>query len=283
MHELIYYSLVILVFIRLVGLIVSVDFYYDSRSKTYIYSALGWGLWIITGIFPLISNFTANQTQIEFFLLMNLILGPLALTFLITSLSSYYINISHIKILIFSLILTIFPLIIYFTLGFDFVSAYTRIYQFIIIFLLFLLPILRFSNFKEKIGKSIRWYYLMCLSIFLFVPLVILTILNNANFNLFQSEDIFFIILIYTSIIIMTILVITFMIHLEYNISYEHKKDLKDKYSHDLGNILQAIESSHFITSSNNNIDKENLLEAENIIKKKFREASETLKEIRKL
>ena len=91
------------------------------------------------------------------------------------------------------------------------------------------------------------------------------------------------IIISYLSIIITTILIITFIIHLEYNITYEKKKDIKDKFSHDLGNILQAIESAHYLTRKNEKMVKNNSLEAENIIKKKFREASETLKQIRKL
>jgi len=143
MHELIFYSIFILVFIRTVGLIVSVDFYYDSRSETYIYLALGWGLWVMAGIFPLLSEVADNQMQKEFFLLMNHILGPLALTFLLSGLSSYYINISTLRILVFSIILTVFPLIVYFILGLDFVSIYTRLYQFSIIILMFLGPIFR--------------------------------------------------------------------------------------------------------------------------------------------
>ncbi|MFX1444128.1 MAG: hypothetical protein ACFFHV_11985 [Promethearchaeota archaeon] len=283
MHELIFYSLIILVFIRVIGFIVSVDFYYDTKWETYIYSALGWSLWTIAGIFPLLSEVTTNQMQKEFFLLMNHILGPLALTFLIITLSSYYLNISRPRILLFSLILIVFPIIIYFTLGLEFVSIFARIFQFFIIILMCLLPLFKFKNFKARIGKSIRWYYLICISIILYIPLVTLNIINNANFRFFQSESILLIMIVYTSIIIMTILIIAFMIHLEYNVSVEQKKKLKDKYSHNLGNVLQAIESARFLTEKKKSMDNNSVLEVEDIIEKKFREAAEILEEIRKL
>ncbi|MFX1339899.1 MAG: hypothetical protein ACFFDK_14910, partial [Promethearchaeota archaeon] len=221
--------------------------------------------------------------QKDFFLLMNHILGQLALKFLIITLSSYYLNISPPRILHFSLILIVFPIIIYFTLGLEFVSIFARIFQFFIIILMCLLPLFKFKNFKARIGKTIRWYYLICVSIILYIPLVTLNIINNANFRFFQSESILLIMIVYTSIIIMTILIIAFMIHLEYNVSVEQKKKLKDKYSHNLGNVLQAIESARFLTEKKKSMDNNSVLEVEDIIEKKFREAAEILEEIRKL
>ena len=282
MHELIFYSIIILIFIRLVGFIVSIDFYFDSKSKTYIYFILGWGLWTITGIFPLLTVISDNQIQKEFFLLTNAIFGSLAITFLMTGIASYYINISKLKILLLSTFLTVFPLILYLTLGRDFVLIQTMLFQFFVIILGFLLPIFRFKNFKERIGRSIRWYYLTFISILIYIPLIILNIINNADVGLFQSESIHLIISIYTSIIITTILIIAYMIHLEYNAQCKQKSDLKDKYSHELGNIMQAIFTSYDIMKTKREPKKE-VVELETILEKKLNEASKLIREIRKI
>jgi len=283
MHDLVLFGMIILSIIRLIGVIVSVDFYYDSKSKTYIYFCIGWSLWALSLIFLIFSANVNNQILQEFFQFMNYTLGPIAILFILAGLSSYYLKVNSSKLITFLLFLIVFPLIVFFTMGLNFVYIFSRIFTFLSYIIFYLLPVIKLKNFKEKVGKSIRWYYLSCFSIIYYIPLSIILSLDGESYGLYQSEDITTIILAYIPIILTTILLIAFMIHLEYNISYQHKKDLKDKYSHDLGNILQAIEPAHFITSSNNNINKENLFEAENIIKKKFREASDTIKEIRKL
>lgn len=283
MNELVVLGILILIFIRIIGLIVSVDFYYDTKSKTYIIFIIGWSLWIISGIFPLLYQLENNQSQKEFFLLMNYIFGPLSLLVLLTGLSSFYLKISQSKLMYFSLILIITPLIVYFTLGLIFVSIFSRIIFFFSFLILFLLPNFKFKSFKEKIGKSIRWYYLICVSIAIYIPITISLLINNEFFGVHTIENNQVITISYVSIIITTSFIIAFIIHLEYNITYEQMKDLKDKYSHNLGNILQAIESAHSLTRLDDTLDNNSLLEVENIIEKKFREASKTLKEIRKL
>ncbi len=283
MNDLVFFGIIILILIRLIGIIVSVDFYYDSRSKTYIYFGIGWSLWFTVLIFVILSEIASNQMLEEFFLLMNYILGPVAMLLILTGLSSHYIKISPFKIVAFLIFLIITPLIVYFAIGLNFVYMYSRIVSFSSYFILFFLPIIKLKNFKEKIGKSIRWYYLICFSILFYIPLSIFLLINNESYGLFQSEDVIIIILAYIPVILTTILIIAFMIHLEYNISYEQKKALKDKYSHNLGNILQAIEGAHFLTKEKKNLDNNSILEVENIIEKKFKEAAEMLKEIRKL
>jgi len=283
MNELLVLGILILFFIRIIGLIVSVDFYYDTKSKTYIIFIIGWSLWIISGIFPLLYQLANNQSQKEFYLLMNYIFGPLSLLILLTGLSSFYLKISQSKLISFSLILIVTPLIVYFALGLIFVSIFSRIIFFLSFFILFLLPNFKFKVFKEKIGKSIRWYYLICVSIAIYMPISIFLLINNEFFGIYTIENNQIIIISYVSIIITTSFIIAFIIHLEYNTTYEQMKDLKDKYSHDLGNILQAIESAHSLTRLDDKLDNNSLLEVENIIEKKFREASKTLKEIRKL
>ncbi|MFX0142391.1 MAG: hypothetical protein ACFFDN_52610 [Candidatus Hodarchaeota archaeon] len=280
MHELIFFSMFLLVLIRIIGVIVSVNFYYESKSNTYIYHTIAWCFWVIAGIAALISAITINQTQEDFFLLVNYILGPIAIFFVGSGLSSYYIEISSNKIKIISVILITLPLIFNFSLGIVPVALYARIFQFFGIIVMFLLPFLKYKTFKKRIGKSIRWYYLTCSSILLYIPLAILSMISSIGS--FQSQDIAIISGAYSSIIIMTILLIAFIIHLEYTTSNKQQYQLKDKYSHDLGNILQVIYSSADLFKrivKVENIDKDKL----DLIERKCKEASKLINEIRNI
>jgi len=270
----------LLVLIRIIGFIVSVDFYYESKSNTYIYFTFSWSLWVIAGITALLSAITPDQLQENLLLLFNYILGPLAIFFLGSGLSSYYIEIDLKKIELTSVVLLSFPLVIYFIFGIIPVGFYARISQFFGIIAMFSLPFLRYKSFKRRIGKSIRWYYLTCFSMILYIPLTILNMLTTTGS--FQSQDIALIIAAYASIIMMTILVIAFIIHLEYTITTKQQSQLKDKYSHNLGNIMQVIYSSADLFKrvvEVENIDKIKL----DLIESKCKEASKLINEIRNL
>jgi len=282
MHELISFSMFLLVLIRSLGLIVSMNFYYESKSRTYIYFSIGWILWILAGIIALLSAITTINMVENVFLLMNYLLGPMSIFFLVSGLSSYYIDISHNKIKLISVVLLIFPLIIYFSVGITLVALYTRIFQFLGIILIFVLPFFKYNIFKKKIGKSIRWYYLICFSIVIYIPIAIFSMKNSLFTGLFQSQDITIIVSAYSSIFIMTILIIVFIIHLEYTITSEQENQLKDKYSHKLGNIMQVIYSSADLfkrISKSENIEKDKL----DLIERKCKEASKIINEIRDL
>ncbi|MFX1419981.1 MAG: hypothetical protein ACFE9N_13770 [Promethearchaeota archaeon] len=282
MHELIFFSMFLLVLIRLIGVIVSVNFYYESKSNTYISFTIGWSFWVIAGIFALLSGIVNNQAIENLFLIINYIFGPLAIYFLGSGLSSYYIELFLKKNMLISVILIVLPLIFYFTLGIVIIGLYARISQFFGIIAIFLLPFLRYDSFKKRIGKSIKWYYLTCFSIILYIPLTILSMITSGYSGSFQSQDIMIIIGGYTSIIIMTILVIAFIIHLEYTITTKQQYQLKDKYSHNLGNIMQVIYSSADLFKKIvklEDIDKNKL----DLIEEKCKEASKLINEIRNL
>ena len=77
------------------------------------------------------------------------------------------------------------------------------------------------------------------------------------------------------------ILLINLFIHLEYGITFTQKYGLKDKYSHNLGNIMQAISGAAFLI--NDNLDENQVLELKDLIQSKTKEASNLIDEIREL
>ena len=72
------------------------------------------------------------------------------------------------------------------------------------------------------------------------------------------------------------------LVHIEYVISSRQKVELKDIYSHDIGNILQVIYSSSDIIEKITTIDSEEE-EKLTLIKTKCKEASKIINEIRNL
>ena len=72
------------------------------------------------------------------------------------------------------------------------------------------------------------------------------------------------------------------MIHLENSRSYHSNYQLKDKYSHDLGNIMQVIVSLIPLLQENESIGEERDSTME-LLNQKCEEASDMITEIRTL
>ena len=81
--------------------------------------------------------------------------------------------------------------------------------------------------------------------------------------------------------ILITIIILIHSIHLEYDISKIQKYKLRDKYSHDLGNLIQVIYSATDLTNVNGDLTKDKTENLE-IIQKKCEEAAKLIKEIKK-
>ena len=140
----------------------------------------------------------------------------------------------------------------------------------------------KLKKFKDFIGKSIRWYFITCGIIIGFLPISFFIFIQGEGYGLYNTDKILLIILNYSIGIVTHILLIVFLIHLEYNISIERQNQLKDKYSHNLGNIMQVIYSSadlfkRIAKIENDDEDKLNLIET------KCKEAANLINEIRKI
>ena len=78
-----------------------------------------------------------------------------------------------------------------------------------------------------------------------------------------------------------TIALIIYSIHIEYDISKIQKFKLSDKYSHDLGNLIQIISSAAILTNIDKGLSKEKV-ENLDLIQKKCEEVAKLIKDIRK-
>ena len=286
MNILIIFCLWFFLIVRIVGFVVSLDFYYEKRDLKSVIFMLSWIFLIIGNVFAILLNI-----EFQFFifiplLVLNTIFISFGTIFYAWGIRKYLDNILD-KFIIF-LIFFSFTLIvlghiydeIYPGSGSDLFYAIIYVIVVSVIFYIYIIP-LTSKEFKNKMGTSLRWYHLMVICLFSFFALYIITSMQYG-YGAYDADDPIIIMINYIPIIIATLLMILLLIHLEYNISNKKKFELKDKYSHNLGNIMQAISTANEIINKKE-VSKAESTELGELIETKIKEASELIKEIREL
>ncbi|MHA1983791.1 MAG: hypothetical protein ACW967_05520 [Candidatus Hodarchaeales archaeon] len=138
------------------------------------------------------------------------------------------------------------------------------------------------EKIRELFGKSTKFIFITQVFIISFIPIAILTLLNNESYGFYNSTNDFLVMLNYFTGIGFTLSIIVIFIHLEYSINYRQKNLLKDNYSHDLGNIIQIINGATFLLNSQSNLNEKNKANLE-IVQKNSNKASELIRMIRNL
>ena len=283
MNDLAFYSLLLFIIIRTIGLAISIDYYYSTKKKSYIYFSIGWFFLIVAAICPIISEFSYDISLSEFFLVMNGTSASLGIAFIAMGTLSTFVQIPFKAFFSLVIALTIIPLILLTT------GTYKTALNFAIMsinslyVIAFVLPIYRVRKFKEHIGKSIVWYHAVTVSFFAYIPVSIYSILQGYSYGLYDINNPFLVILNYIFPLATTLILIVFQVHLEYGISNNQKFQLKDKYSHEIGNILQIIQSSIDIINQKNDKVNTDLDEINDLVRTKCMEASNFIREIRTL
>ena len=124
-----------------------------------------------------------------------------------------------------------------------------------------------------------------CKILFTFIfyfPVSVFISTKGYGYGVYNATDPIIIMLNYLPTIIGTILTVILYVHLEYTTSTRQKNDLKDKYSHNLGNIMQIITSATDVSEMHYKQEKD-ILPNLQLIKEKTEEAAKLIKQIRKL
>ncbi len=282
MNELIY-ALIILFIIRIVGLLTCVEFFQEKKDSKEIYLILSLVLQIVVSIMQIMLQFEVNEDIKVYLLFFNIFLALIQYYFLdILGITRYYHDLNE-KIAIFLLLLSLVCIVLgYITGGINTAGIFSLFFLLCIQGYMFINPLINFKEFKSKIGTSGIWYYATFTSSILLIPIGIYLISRGYTWEgLYNGESNFMLFLLQIFITIPHIFLILFIIHLEYISTNEQKNDLKDKYSHNLGNIMQALYAIEYIIE---NDGKYNIIEAPLVLfKNKLDEASKLITEIRKL
>jgi len=281
MNILVFYSLLLLLFVKLIGLGVCINYYYDTRKKPFIYFILGWMISALATVFPLFSENAGNSFLMEVFLVINALLISIGMIFILKGLFSYFIQVKYNYFTIMILILIIGSVLIFILIGYETVIIFSVLTINLILITAFITPLFKFKIFKQYVGKSIRWYYIMSGIIISYIPVSYYIYIQGYSYGFYSAENPTVIILNYGLGIVYHILMINLLIHLEYGITFSQKYHMKDKYSHNLGNIMQAISGAAFLI--NDKLDENQVLELKELIQSKTKEASNLIDEIREL
>jgi hypothetical protein len=238
---------------------------------------VGWFLWIISAIFPFISEITENQLISESLLILYSILILTGLLFIIYAVISYFQQISNIGIIGSSLFIILISFSLFFLFGLDFASNFTFILFFILAIIVLIRRLGEWRNMRNVLGESLKWFYCSVGFGSLYLIYVLLTTLLGYSFSLYFSDNLPATIIHFFFAIGITIFLAVLTIHLEHSLSNNLKFQLKDRYSHDLGNIMQIILNTieTFLPSD----DPQSV----QLIKKKCTEAGNLITEIREL
>ena len=283
MNELAFLSIILLSCVRLIGLGVSLDYYFETKKRKFKVISFGWFIFFVSGLFVITLNFYDNVFLFEFFLVFNALLTSIGALLVNIGLVSYFIKIPIRTIVLYAIILLIVPIIIWFIFDYRIAINFSIVNVNLIFLYIFLLPIFKRAKFKEYMGRSKKWYYITCAVFFFFIPLSITTILQGYSFGLYYADNDTLVIIYYTITISTIILIIIVLIQIEYSISSQQKNRLKDKYSHDLGNALQAIYSCFDLLELKTSSDKNKDAISKEILKPKLKEAANLIIEIRNL
>ncbi len=283
MNELILYSQIILFTIRVIGLGVSIEFYHDKKKNKFILFIISWILWILSTLLALFSLLWDDQTIYQILLILNVLFTSLGVIFYLWGINVYFLSLNPRLMLIFIVLFTIIAFGFYIFINYLTAILFMVIGFNIMLISTYIIPPIKIKKFQKYIGKSNRWYYSVLLFVFPYIIISIYTTLMGYDYGLYESNDTFIILLYYIPINFIFIILIILLIHLEYRISTREVRDLKDKYSHELGNILQTIYTASEISNNQENFQKEILAEMKDLMRDKVKEASNLIKEIRDL
>jgi hypothetical protein len=284
MDILLIYNLVIYLILRCLGFGISLDFYYNTRQSRFKLALIGWGLWVLASVLSILSGFISNYLFIDLFLFLNSFFVALATIFYIWTIFTYFLDVPDKPFIIALISLTVVLLVSYIAFNYSTAINLAVIIVSFILLSVYIVPILNWKKFKENMGVARKWYYMFLISLAFYIIISIyISSQGLGYYGIYSTVNVILIILNYVPSIIYYIILIVLIIHVEYNYSHKQRFELKDKYSHDLGNILQFITGYIDLTSQKDNLENKNKLELSNMFTNKCKEAADLIQEIREL
>ena len=283
MNEVIIFALVSFAIIRMVGFGISVNYYHETKKVNHLYFIIGWLIWSVAAILPILSGLALDIFFSHFYLLINGILVSTGFLFIASGYFSYFVKIPRNLFYLLTPAFTLIPLLLYFSLSLDIALNFSIITYHSFLIGAYILPLVKWNNFKKIVGKSIKFYFLTLTTLLLYIPISIISLLQGYSYGLYEANDVFLISLNYSFGIGSVVLMIIYFLHLEFTISIRDKDELKDKYSHNLGNILQTVYLSIGLLKEEKDLNSEDRTDLAEVIERKVYQAETLLNEIRNI
>jgi len=282
MHVIVLFGILLLIFLRIIGLIISFEFLRDLKESKFKILIIGWSVWIIAGLSALLIGIFETEPIVEVFHLINNITTSIAILYVLMGLYSYFQAISRKIIVIFTFLSILVPLVAFLMRMFSDVLNFSSGILFIVVFIYSFLPLRKMEVFKKELSiKSFYWYLIFVFIIYVFIVFYVIFLLQGYTFGFYSDEFSIPMFINYFVGILSNFVMLIYSIHLEYDISKVQKYNLRDKYSHDLGNLVQVIYSAATLTNVDEDLNKEKTENLE-LIQKKCEEAAKLIKDIKK-
>ncbi len=265
------FILMVLSLIRFIGGIIFLDFYFNHRNRRFILITTAFILFSLT---PLIQVFLPSQNDLEqnirgdfspdLFLFSELLTLIGVYLFAVVA-YNYVYKINERLVIVLSVPIVAIPVILNFF--FSFAEMFLIIQAIMSFITLCIVPLVikKWEVFKRIANNA---------PVFIAITLVIAV--SNNTLTFFDS-DITILLELLTRISLSFVLPFVF-VNLEYNIIAIQKFQLKDKYSHDLGQLLQLISGFAYLIESGQDISKNS--EKMNQIMKEINELLELIREL---
>jgi signal transduction histidine kinase len=283
MNDLFLFSSIVFTIIRVIGVGITYEFYLDARERVQKFFVLSWTFFAIGGIFPVIAQLTTDGLISDFMFLLSITFTSLAALLLIYTLHSYFSEIATKFFLLLVIIICCLPFSLYAIFGYKLAIQISVVTDYFIFLTFFMLPYLLKGKIQKFLDKRFIWYYITS---GFFLALIVISIYNftqGYSWGLYDADNVTLMIIQYSIGVCLTLSLLILIIFIDYAISLAGKSEMKDKYSHDLGNILQVILNANTLLSEKRDmqdVERENL---ETLIQSKLQEAAKLIREIRQI
>jgi len=219
MNDLVLLSLIIIIFIRVIGLGISIDFLNGTKAEKFKFLTLGWLFWILGVLNPIFSNLVEKNYLKEFLLVLNAFFAALGTIFILWGFFKYFMTVSFKKIVSLIIIFIISTVLFFLITDYIVTITFCALFMNLILLSTFVVPPIKKRSFKKFMGRSIIWYYASVLMIFLIFPVSIIIVLQGYRYGLYNADDPVLIMFNYIPIITASISFIILLVHLEYTTS----------------------------------------------------------------
>jgi hypothetical protein len=238
--------------------------------------SIAWLVWIFAVVSAIFSDIS------DIFLFLNIVLASSSSILMMLGLVFYFLEFP-LKIVFLLIFIEIFiSVVLFLFFGISISLIFSNLINYIATLGAYLIPIINRKKFKEVLGKATRWYYSLMIVGVLFIPFSFYISSKGYSFGLYDSNDIIDITINYSIAYLSTFLILIMIMNVENVISTRDKFALKDEYSHNLGNIMQALYTIADLRDIND-IDDKKLQDLLKLHKEKLKEARKLINEIRKL
>jgi hypothetical protein len=279
-----YFSITILTVIRLVGFGVGIDFYLGTRRHKFLAQVFGWSIFALAGVFHLLSFLSNDVVLKEIFFLLFGICTSVGVFLVSVSIMLYFRLTTKTNVSIIACVLAGLPVLLYILLSLNIAVSFSLFSAYLIVAGIYVLGVIEKEKFKKEVGASIKWFYAIVGVGMIQVLVIILLTIQGYSLGVYDvhTQDDMLLLINNTMSIAILVITVVLLIHLETSRSERYNYRMKDKYSHDLGNLIQVIVSGMQLVEAGQITDSEKR-ETIVLINQKCEEVAELIHEIRSL